>query len=50
MSQRHDIVHEAEISAFCDPEFVFLNINDPASFETAPGKAARHGLFRNAQV
>lgn len=50
MAQRHDIVLEAEISAFCDTELVCLNINDPASFGAAPGEGARHGLFRNAQV
>jgi molybdopterin-guanine dinucleotide biosynthesis protein A len=50
MTQRHDIVREQEVAALCDPALVFLNINDPASFETALRKAACHGLFHDTQV
>jgi len=50
LSQRHDIVRESELISFCDPAFVFLNINDPASYDIALREAECHGLFQSPQI
>lgn len=49
-SRRIELLSSDEVSAICDGEFAFLNINDPDSYERARRAAMKHGFSRDAQI